>query len=606
MEKYIDLSETNLELLLEDKSIYDIQSPKPLILKITIDKHHKRIYVNHTNNYQIWNELKAIPKAWWQKDKKQWMFAGNNENYLLIKQIANKNHFLITQVFQKSIDEREADPVLKRYIETMQMRKNSINTIEAYLPHFKKYIEHFKYTEIEKLGYKEIAHYIENQLRYNESDTNSRHLICAIKYYYENLLGRDKMIFNLREIRDIKNISFVLPIDKLIVHLRAIKDPVNIMLLFLKFGFGINESKLAMLSLSELKEWLITSVFIKNPEQKPQIVQLIKAYYHKYNPTEYLFEKASSTAFLPAEIGKMLQKAIEGHNFTEPYKIILQQLFASAGFKFKTVKCYSSMLLQFLKAYNYRNFEDISNEEIRMFLHGLSKNTKISTSTINQYINALKFYYLDVLRRDIPPDIIYRPKTPSLLPKVLDPDQIGAIINSIGNIKHKCIIAIEYSAGLRISEVIDLKVNQLNFKKGEICIFAQKGQKERISLLAQNLQEWLKEYFKQYKPKDYLFEGATGGRYSQSSVREILKKSLKIAGIELKATNHWLRHSFATDLLEHGTDIRYIQDLLGHKDIKTTLRYTHVSDQKRRSIQSPLDRINITQNNLQQNRDKIG
>ena len=122
--------------------------------------------------------------------------------------------------------------------------------------------------------------------------------------------------------------------------------------------------------------------------------------------------------------------------------------------------------------------------------------------------------------------------------------------------------------------------------------------------LSQNLQEMLKEYFKIYNPNDYLFEGATGGRYSESSVRQVLKKALLKAGIDIKATNHWLRHSFATDLLEHGTDIRYIQDLLGHKDIKTTLRYTHVSDEKRRSIQSPLDRIKISKNKIQENGDK--
>ena len=604
MENYFNPSNTGLKMLLEDKSVYNPQNPEPVVLKITIDKYHKRIYVNHSHSSKLWKELQAIPNAWWQKDKKQWQFAGANENYLLIKQIAHKNNCRVKQEFNKSIDEKESNPIVKRYIETMQMRKNSINTIEAYHPHFKKYVEHFKDADIENIKYHEIVHYIENELRFNESDTNKRHLICAIKYYYENLLGRDKMVFNLRQIRDIKNISFTLPIDKLMVLLANVTYPGNKILLFLKFGFEIKESQIAVLRLSELKEWLNTVVFIKYPKQKPQIVQLIKAYYQKYKTTEYLFEKTSSTMYLPAEIGEMLQKAIQVHCFTEPYNTVLRQLLTNAGFKYKTIKCYCNILLQYLKAFHYRNFEDIGNEEIRTFLHSLSKNTKISTSTINQYINAIKFYYIDVLRRDIPFDMIYRPKRPSLLPKVLDPEQIGSILENIENLKHRCMIALEYSAGLRISEVLDIRVNQLNFKKGEVCIFAQKGQKERISLLAENLQELLKEYFKIYNPRDYLFEGATGGRYSESSVRQVLKKALLKAGIDIKATNHWLRHSFATDLLEHGTDIRYIQDLLGHKDIKTTLRYTHVSDEKRRSIQSPLDRIKISKNKIQENGDK--
>ncbi len=570
-----------------------LPTKKPLLLKISIDKKNKRIYVIHTASMLIWKELKTIPKAWWQKDKKQWIFAGNNDNFLAIKQIAKKYNFDVSMEFQKSIDEKETNPLARMYIETMQMRKNSINTIEAYLPHFKKYLEHFKNADIENLGYKEIAWYIENELRFNESDTNSRHLICAIKYYYEIMLGREKMVFYLRELRNIKNISFILPVDKLLSLLVSVDDSRDKIMLLFKFSFGISESKLAMLSLSALKEWLTTVIFTKYPDQKLQIINIIKAYYHKYKPTEYLFEKRSATVFSTSEIGGMMRAAIKKNEFTTPYKIILHQLLASAGFKPKTEKCYCNSLLQFLKAFDYRNFDDISNEEIRTFLHKFSKDANISVSTINQYINALKFYYLDVLKRDIPFQIIYRPKAPKMLPKVLAPEQIATIINSIGNIKHKCIIALEYSAGLRIGEVLDLKVNQLNYKKGEILIFAQKGQKERISLLAENLKVWLKEYIEKYQPKNYLFEGATGGRYSQTSVGNILKAALLNAGIEIKATNHWLRHSFATDLLEHGTDIRYIQDLLGHASIKTTLRYTHVSDNKRRSIQSPLDRISL-------------
>ena len=569
---------------------------KNLLLQISIDKENKRIYVTHSYNKQLWYDLAAIPKAYWLREKNQWIFAGNNEIFLSIMQIANKYRCMVKKTMRKTQDEKETNSKVKRYVETMQMKKNSLNTMEAYLPHFKKFIDHFIDVDIDSLNHREIAQYIENELKFNDSDITRRHLICALKYYYEYILGRDKMVFKIREIRTVENVGFVMPIDKLLVLLKPISEPRIRVLLLMKFGFGIEDIRLADIKLSKLKEWLLTSVFLKYPNEKTQIQNIIIEYYHKYKPAEYLFEKTNATMFLANEMKELVQKTIENCEFIDPYKINLHQLFTSTGLSYNTAKSYRNCLIQFLRSFRFRNFEDITNEEIRSFVHGLSKKGSLSGSSINQYINALKFYYLDVLKRDIPLQLIFRPKLAKTLPKVLDPDQICTIIHNISNIKHKCIIAIEYSAGLRISEVLDLKVNQLNFKKGEIFIFAKKGQKERISLLAENLKEWLKEYIEQYKPENYLFEGATGGRYSETSVSNILKKALKKSGIDIKATNHWLRHSFATDLLEHGTDIRYIQDLLGHASIKTTLRYTHVSDNKRRTIVSPLDRIKITKN----------
>jgi integrase/recombinase XerD len=175
------------------------QPDKVLSLEIIIDKENIRIYVRHSIDKQIWSELKAIPKAWWQKEKKQWTFAGNNQNYLAIKQIAIKNNCVIKKEYRKTIDEKETNPVVKRYIETMQMKKNSINTMEAYLPHFKKFVGYFKDIDIESLGHKEIAQYIEKALKHTEGDTIRLHLICAVKYYYEHILGRDRMIFKLRQ-----------------------------------------------------------------------------------------------------------------------------------------------------------------------------------------------------------------------------------------------------------------------------------------------------------------------------------------------------------------------------------------------------------------------
>jgi len=563
-----------------------------------IDKDNKKIFVKHGFDKNVWMELKAIPNSWWQKEKRQWILAGNNDNYIAIQNIAKKHNCFLQVEYAKTVDEKEQNPCIKRYIETLQMKRYRPNTINAYLPYFRDFVTHFGNMDISGFSYHQIANYVGNKVKKCTSDESRMHLICAIKFYYEYVLGRPKMVFYLHKLKDVAEKPFVLPLQSLIELLNALKDTRIKIMFFLKFGFDIKETKLSRLSLAELKEWLTKSVFVKNPGQKIQILQLINQYYSQYKPVQYLFEKSEGKIYSNIDITETIQRAIKENNFIYPYKIILNDLLINADYKYKTAKCYTSSLLKFLGHFNYRDFKDITNEEIRLFIHGLSKQKECSTSSINQYINAIKFYYEDVLKREIPENFIYRPKEAEKLPKVLESVQIGAIISSIENLKHRCIIAIEYSAGLRISEVLDLKVNQLNFNKGEICLFAQKGQKERITLLAENLKEWLKEYMIKYKPKDYLFEGATGGRYSETSVGNILKKALEKAGIGAKATNHWLRHSFATDLLENGVDIRIIQVLLGHKDIKTTLRYTHVSDKKRRSIQSPLDRIDFKKNNL--------
>jgi len=254
-----------------------------------------------------------------------------------------------------------------------------------------------------------------------------------------------------------------------------------------------------------------------------------------------------------------------------------------------TIKTYCNYFKDFCIYFNNKPLEIITTSQINSYILDLIKSKNISISQQNQRINAIKFYYEKVLRRDKQYYELYRPKKEHKLPKVLSKNEIKKIFDVTSNLKHKCILMLIYSAGLRRSELLNLKFNDIDSKRMIIHIHEAKGKKDRISLLSDNLLQLLRQYYKEYRPKKYLFEGQYGGQYSASSVGNILKKSAKKAGIRKTVTPHMLRHSFATHLLEQGTDLRYIQELLGHGSSKTTEIYTHVSKKAIDQIKNPMD-----------------
>lgn len=188
---------------------------------------------------------------------------------------------------------------------------------------------------------------------------------------------------------------------------------------------------------------------------------------------------------------------------------------------------------------------------------------------------------------------IQRPKKEKKLPVVFSEEEVKLLLNQVKNLKHKCILYLIYSAGLRRSEVLNLKINDIDSKRNCIVIRAAKGNEDRITFLSAILLLLLREYYKIYRPKEYLFEGANGGRYSTTSLRKIFYRALKASGINKEASLHTLRHSFATHLLEQGTDIRYIQSLLGHSSPKTTELYTHITTKGFENLKSPLDNMEL-------------
>jgi len=190
---------------------------------------------------------------------------------------------------------------------------------------------------------------------------------------------------------------------------------------------------------------------------------------------------------------------------------------------------------------------------------------------------------------------IERPIKAEKLPEVLAKSEIKQMISINTNIKHRCILSMLYSAGLRRSEIINLKIEDVDSKRMLIKVTNGKGKKDRLTLLSNTLLEDLRGYYKKYRPTTYLFEGASGSKYSGSSIAKIVARSGHKAGIRKKVSPHTLRHSFATHLLENGTDLRYIQNLLGHSSSKTTEIYTHVAVNAVKAIESPLDSLFLTQ-----------
>lgn len=253
-----------------------------------------------------------------------------------------------------------------------------------------------------------------------------------------------------------------------------------------------------------------------------------------------------------------------------------------------TVKSYVSCFEKFINHFKEQSIDTLNENDIRNYLQYLIQVHR-SKSYINQAINSIKFYYEVVLGMPNRFYAIERPLKDKKLPIVLSKENVRKLIDNTNNIKHRCIVSLLYSAGIRRSELLNLKLENIDSSRMLIRVEDAKGNKDRYTLLSNTTLADLRKYFKEYVPQLYLFEGQDGGQYSPNSVGKIITNATIKAGIKKQVTPHTLRHSFATHLLESGTDLRYIQLLLGHSSTKTTEIYTHVAKSSFDSIKNPLD-----------------
>lgn len=305
---------------------------------------------------------------------------------------------------------------------------------------------------------------------------------------------------------------------------------------------------------------------------------------------------------------KISKKEVFKRNLTELQKKLLNSFYSylkGKRYSKSTIQTYTFFVADFINFHTKTPLKELTNRDVELFIEKVFIERNYSVSSQRQFISALKIFIQFYPNTKINNLELERPKKSRKLPSVLSQEEVLSIISATQNIKHRAIIAIIYSCGLRISELINLKLTDFNVERKQLIVRNGKGRKDRYVSLADSFIPLLTNYYYSYKPENYFVEGLNKGKYSAESVRQFLKKSCFKANIKKTVTPHTLRHSYATHLLENGVDIRYIQSLLGHSRPETTMIYTHVKRKDLMDIMNPLDvalqKIKRTDNQTKRN-----
>ncbi len=319
-----------------------------------------------------------------------------------------------------------------------------------------------------------------------------------------------------------------------------------------------------VINLFALKGVKVNYVNEKVPLPLPDLAQPKKSYEQLGNLPEYKVEKISE----------------------------FKRWMLSRRYSENTIDTYTEALKLFLRYYSEKSISEITNENLIIFNNNYILANKLSSSFQNQVVNAVKLFFRTIENKKLDPELIHRPKRQKTLPNILSKEEIKAILNAHNNIKHKVMLSLIYSCGLRCGELLNLKPEHIDSNRKLLIIKQGKGRKDRIAPLSEKIIALLREYYTACKPEIYLFEGQKKGEaYDARSLQNVLKQSLEKVNIKKPVTLHWLRHSYATHLLEAGTDLRYIQEILGHSRSTTTEIYTHVSTKGIQNVISPFDSL---------------
>lgn len=332
--------------------------------------------------------------------------------------------------------------------------------------------------------------------------------------------------------------------------------------------------------------------FEYNPAKISALKAATAARWSQTHKTWYVPDNAHYRALLdlpPVIVGKEVMAHIRPVNL--PAFSRFQEQVLLKGYSPNTLRTYSIEFAQLLFILKDFHVDQLTPERLRSYFLYCCTKKKLSETALNSRINAIKFYFEQVLHRqkmffDIP-----RPKKPFTLPKTLSQNEIAKLFEVSDNLKHTLILKLGYGMGLRVSEIVALKTTDIDWHTKIVRIERGKGKKDRIMPLPKSVIKELSTYIEKYRPKNFLFEGQYGSQYSARSAQAVFKTAMKKGGIDKRIGIHGLRHSYATHLMEQGTEAVFIKKLMGHKDIKTTLLYTHIADKNILAVKSPLDQL---------------
>lgn len=314
-------------------------------------------------------------------------------------------------------------------------------------------------------------------------------------------------------------------------------------------------------------------------------------FYQQFRPLAYInyegLKNYSESATLEANKGNNLKPDnCETNELLTRFKAWLTHKRYSPN----SIKVYTDALRNFLSVDQGKPLSQLTNDDIVSYLNKYIVLKGYSFAYQNQVVSVLKLFFRQVVKTEIRVESINRPRREHKLPNVLSKEEVKAILKAPTNLKHRTMLSLIYACGLRRSELLNLRIGDVDSKRHMLIIRNSKGYKDRQVPISDKTIEMLREYYKAYRPQTWLFEGQyKGEQYSETSLQKVLHSAVTDAGIKKPVTLHWLRHSYATHLLESGTDLRYIQELLGHKSSKTTEIYTHVSQKSLQKIKSPFD-----------------